>query len=280
MAGEIREIVEARQKELGLAFVEETHEYTMKDVDGKLRTDFPSVSKVYKLFHDEFDGELIASRKARGDEKEKQRLLAEWKLAGDIAVNTGNRTHFYLEKEAVGLFGMNKELREPVFECSTEEMLRSDAMIRAGSDYLRVMQKRGAVLIGTEMVLGDPDLGYVGQPDKMWLMETRDRSGIGLVVTDWKTNKPEKFLANQFTKRMKYPFNHMDDTALGHYSLQLPLYARLLLKMLHGSKYGNLAFLGAVIVSLRDDGTFEEFRVDKETINKVFRLNIKQTMGI
>ena len=57
VAEEIREIIQKRQEELKLVFEEDEHKYTMLDVDGTLRSDFPSVSKVMKLFYDEFPKE-------------------------------------------------------------------------------------------------------------------------------------------------------------------------------------------------------------------------------
>ena len=44
-------------------------------------------------------------------------------------------------------------------------------MINAGTNYLKLMKERGAELLDTEIVLGDPGLGYTGQPDKVWLMD-------------------------------------------------------------------------------------------------------------
>jgi hypothetical protein len=124
------------------------------------------------------------------------------------------------------------------------------------------------------MVLGDNELGYVGQPDKMWLIENKEKNQIGIFCTDWKTNKSKNFESNQFTKSMKYPFNKLPDNALGHYYLQLPLYLRLLFKMLKGSKYENIGLFGAIIVLLKEDGTFEEFRIPMPIINQVMNLKI------
>ena len=39
-------------------------------------------------------------------------------------------------------------------------------MIKAGKEFIDIMHSRGAVLLDTEMVLGSPELGYTGQPDK------------------------------------------------------------------------------------------------------------------
>ena len=48
---EIIEIISQKQKELQLTFEEESHKYTMADKDGNLRSDWPSVSKILKLFY-------------------------------------------------------------------------------------------------------------------------------------------------------------------------------------------------------------------------------------
>ena len=60
VAQEIRDILSKRQKEFQLTFEEDTHKYTMLDLDGKLHSNFPSVSKVMKLFYDEFPSEKKA----------------------------------------------------------------------------------------------------------------------------------------------------------------------------------------------------------------------------
>ena len=47
---EITEILKNKRDELKLTFDEESHTYTMIDKEGKLRSDWPSVSKVMKKF--------------------------------------------------------------------------------------------------------------------------------------------------------------------------------------------------------------------------------------
>jgi hypothetical protein len=75
IAQEIRDIISEKQKEFQLTFEEESHKYTMLDKDGNLRSDFPSVSKVMKLFYDEFPTEQAAYNKAGGDPDEAERLM-------------------------------------------------------------------------------------------------------------------------------------------------------------------------------------------------------------
>ena len=276
IAKEIREIVANKKKEFGLEFFEEEHKYHMKDNKGKVRNDFPSVSKILKLFYDEFDSEGISYRKAGGNLDEQERLLKEWADAGDYATNMGSRTHFILEKKSLEMFGIEKEVRQPIFDCDILQLQKSDSMVQAGEKFLKLMEERGAILIDTEMVLGHPELSYVGQPDKMWLMENKEKTGYGLVISDYKTNKPKNFLKTKYTKKMKSPFNFVDDYALGHYYIQLPLYCKLLINMLEGSKYEGLDLLGGVVVLLKDDSEYVEYKIPKEVISTVMDMNVKK----
>ena len=276
VAKEIREILEKRRLELDLTFVEDTHTYYMKDLDGKVRDNYPSVSKVMKIFYDEFPAEEISLKKANGDLEVQKQLLDEWKAAGDYSTNMGSRVHYLLEKKLIEMFGSYKEVRQPIFECDFTQILKGDSMVTAGSDYLNLMIERGAVLLDTEIVLGDPELGYTGQPDKVWLIFNKEMTEFGLIITDWKSNKPKNFEESHFTKRMKYPFQKHPNNALGHYFTQLPFYAKLLLKMLKGTKYENLKLYGCIIVLVKETGEYEEFRVPKEVTNTIMDMDMKK----
>ena len=271
VAKEIRDIISQKQNELGLTFEEENHIYTM---NGK--TDYPSVSKVLKKFYTEFPTEEAAYNKAKGDPIKQQELIAEWAAAGDYSTNMGSRVQFVLESEVIKKHGNYKEVRQPEFNCDLTQIMKGDNMIVAGKKYLELMEQRGAVLLDTEMVLGHPDLGYTGQPDKVWLMMNRDNTDFGIVITDWKTNKPKNFTVTNFTKKMLHPFDDYHDNALGHYYIQLPLYGRLLLKMLEGSKYGDIKLYGCVISHLKEDSLYDEYKVPQKIINTVMDMDMKQ----
>jgi hypothetical protein len=270
VAKEIRDVISKRQQELGLTFVEEDHIYTMNG-----RTDYPSVSKVLKKFYKQFPTEQAAYNKAGGDPYKQQELIKEWEAAGVYSTNLGSRVHYVLEKRVIEMHGDYKEVRQPIFNCDLTQLMKSDKMITAGSKYLKLMEERGAVLLDTEMVLGDPELGYTGQPDKVWLIQNKTKSEYGLLITDWKTNKPKNFQENDYTERMYEPFLKYPNTALGHYYVQLPLYGRLLIKMLQGSEYENLRLYGCIISHLKEDSNYDEYRVPKEIIDTVMNMNIK-----
>jgi hypothetical protein len=271
---EIKFILDKKREDLKLSFDEEHHKYTMLDQNGVLRDDWKSVSKIIKMYYDEFPAEEVALKKAKGDVEEQQKLLKEWADAGTYSTNLGSRTHFLLEKKSLEMYDIEKEVRQPIFDCDFEQILKSDRMVSAGNNFLDLMKERKAILFDTETVLGHPELEFTGQPDKLWLIKNEEKNKIGWIVTDYKTNKPKNFESNHFTKPMKYPFQKLPNNALGHYYLQLPLYAKLLTKMLKGSKYENIGLFGAIIVLLKEDGTFEEFRIPMPVINQVMNLKI------
>jgi hypothetical protein len=271
IAKEIRDIITQKQTEFGLSFEEKNHIYTMNG-----RTDYPSVSKVLKKFYTEFATEEVALKVAGGDPQRQQELIEEWAASGTYSTNMGSRVHFVLESELIKRNGDYKDVRQPEFKCDLTQIIKGDNMIVAGKKYLDLMEQRGAVLLDTEMVLGHPELEYTGQPDKVWLIMNRDKTEYGIVITDYKTNKPKNFKSTQYTKKMLSPFQNYDDIALGHYYVQLPLYGKLLLKMLKGTKYENLKLYGCIITHLRDDTQFEEFRVPKQIIDTVLDMNVKQ----
>ncbi len=186
IAKEINELLEKRRKEIELKFVESRHTYFMKDENGKLRANYPSVSKLVKNFHPYFDADKKALEMCNGDMNKAKKLLAEWKLSGEISTNMGSRSHFLLEQDLVGRYDNYKDIRQPNFKCDEEQIRKSDQMVIAGKQYLDLMHERGAVLIDTEAILGDPELGYTGAPDKAWLMENKSKTNFGIVVTDWK----------------------------------------------------------------------------------------------
>ena len=278
VAVEIRDILEEKRKELELTFIEDTHTYFMKDVDGVVKTNFPSVSKVLKKFYPEFPTEEAAEKKSKGDPVIKQQLIEEWAAAGDYSTNMGSRVHYELEIETIKRHGIEKEVRQPLYECDMEMIMKGDRMIKAGYRFLKLMEERGAVLLDTEIVLGDPELGYTGQPDKVWLMFNKQRTGFGIVITDWKTNKKKNMESNDYTKPMREPFKFLPNTALGHYNTQLPLYGKLLIKMLEGSKYENIPFYGCVIVHLTEEQEFTEYRVDRKVIDTILNMDIKERL--
>jgi len=277
-AEKIRKILNRRRKNIDLSFIEEDHIYYMRDEHGMIRSNYPSVSKIIKKFYEEFQSDAISLRMSKGDRTKQKELLQEWADKGTYATNQGSRVHYILEKDLIEQYGDYKKVREPIYVCDEEQIERSDNMINAGHKFLDLMHERNAVLLDTEIVLGDPELGYVGQPDKVWLVENKQGTDYGILITDWKTNKPINFKKQRYTKKMYPPFNNIDSTALGHYYLQLPFYGRLLNKMLEGTEFENKKLLGSIVVLVKEDGEFEEYKVPMDVIQKIYLLDMEKVL--
>lgn len=268
---EIKGLITKKQKELNLTFVEDTHTYHIMTKEGKMTTKFPSVSTVIKQFYVDFPDLEKSLQMSENNIYEQDKLLKEWRATADYANSKGSRVHYLLEMDLLAQYGSYKEVRKPFFECDEDQVRDGNAMIDAGHKFINLMHRRGAVLLDTEMILGSNELKYTGQPDKVWLMF--DNAGnLGFIVTDWKTNKAKNFEIHHYTESMLPPFAHEMDTSLAHYKIQLPLYARLILDMLKGTKYENLKLFGCIIVHLTAEGKYKEIRVPSAFIDIVMTM--------
>jgi hypothetical protein len=267
IASEIRILLEERRKELNLYFIEDNHKYFMNNLQGQSQSNWPSVSKVLKSFYPEFPTQEASFKKAKGDPIVQQKLIKEWSQMADYANNTGSRVHYFLEKKIIERFGLDKEVREPEFNCDFEQEITSDHMINYGVQFYEKMIKNGAVLIDTEVVMGDPQLGYTGQADKIWLVANKEMTQLGIVVTDWKTNFLKNFVETKWTTKMYSPYEDLPNTALGHYYVQLSLYGKLFKKMLESTKYEDIKIVRMVIVLLSDN-SYEEYKVPIDIIDR------------
>ena len=272
---EINDVLKEKRKDRRLSFAEQHHVYYMMDLEGKMRSGFPSVSKIIKNFHKPFDGQGISMRMAKGDPEVQKQLLAEWAQSGKDSVNLGSRVHYELEKYIIEQYGNYKEVRQPEFVITEEQQIKSDKMIQAGKDFIKLMHDRGAVLLDTEVILGDNEEAYVGSPDNIWLMMNKDQSDFGFVITDHKSGQPKNFEVFPYTGKLYPPFEQFHDNALGKYWLQIPLYGRLLIKMLKGTEFEGKKFLGGVIALLKEDGKHEEFKVPQYITSTILSMNLK-----
>lgn len=273
ISNEIRHILEERRKELNLYFIEDNHKYFMNNLQGLSKNNWPSVSKVLKSFYPPFPTQEASFKKAKGDPILQQKLIKEWATMADYANNTGSRVHYFLEQKIIERFNLNKDVRVPEFDCDFEQIITSDHMINYGVKFAEKMIKNGAVLIDTEVVMGDPNLGYTGQADKIWLVINKEKTQLGIVITDWKTNKPKNFVETRWTIKMNDPYQDLPNTALGHYYVQLSLYAKLFKRMLVGTKYEDIKIVRASLILLKDT-CYEEYKTPIDVINRTLDLDI------
>jgi hypothetical protein len=209
-----------------------------------------------------------------GNVENQKILLEKWRAAGDYATNKGSRVHFELEKYILKKNNINKNIREPIFKCDDQQIIDSNNMIIAGEQFLDLMESRGCIIIDTEVILGSPILGYVGQADNIWVCLTKDKNNVGFLITDHKTNAIKNLMPQVYNEYLKPPFDSYRDYAITHYYIQISLYAKLFIEMMKNTKYEGITYLGGVLDSLRSDKTFEEYRVPKYFYNKIIEMII------
>lgn len=272
---DMRKVIRKKQEELSISFIEDTHTYYIKNEHGKIIDNYPSVSGLIDHFYLPFDAESKSLSMCNGDVEKQKELLSEWREKGCFATNMGSRTHYELEIEAISRYGNYKEVRKPEFIVNEEQLKKSNNMIIAGKKFLDLMiNERKAVLLDTETTMGSNNLKYFGTPDKLWIALNKTKNDILLYVSDWKTNKPENFVPKTYHGMMYPPFDDYYATTLEHYYVQLPLYVRLLFDMLKGSKYENIKLGGCIIVLLKDDGNYQEYRVPQIFIDKLLTMDL------
>ena len=272
ISDKIKKLIDDKQKELNLSFVEDAHIYHIRNKNGEMTTKFPSVSSVIKQFYTDFPSLEKSLSMSKLDIVKQDELLKQWRATADYANSKGSRVHYLLEKDLLAQYGSYKTVRKPFFECDEEQIKDGNAMIDAGHKFINLMHRRGAILLDTEIVLGSAELGYTGQPDKVWIM-FNEKNELGFIVTDWKTNKIKNFKVHAYTEPMLPPFEDEMDTALAHYKIQLPLYARLILDMLKGTEYEDMKLFGCIIVHLTSDNTYAEYRVSSKFIDRVMSMD-------
>lgn len=278
-AAEINEILENKRKELQLTFEEDEHKYTMLDLNGNLTSDFPSVSGIIKHFHTEFDAHGKSLQMCGGDVEKQKVLLEQWGETANYAANKGSRVHYELEKYILKKNNINKEVRRPNFVVDEQQIKDGDMMIKAGKEFLDLMEKRGCVLLGTEVLLASNEIGLFGQADDFWICLNKTKTKVGFLCTDHKSNKIKNMEPQPYNGFLKEPFEKYVDYAVTHYYIQLSVYSRLLKSMLKGSKYEDIPILGCIIDSLRDDGTFVEYRVPKYFMDTIMTIDLKSILN-
>jgi hypothetical protein len=124
-------------------------------VNGVVRDDFPSVSKLMKLFYDEFPAEEVAKKLAKGNPYVMHTYLEEWKQSGLTSTNMGSRVHYELELETVNKFKIdnirvNTELYNPnifdsiygkyIITTTYSPLIKKDLVIYGIDDNTKISQ--------------------------------------------------------------------------------------------------------------------------------------------
>ena len=90
VSSEIRDIIDEKQKQVSLSFVEETHTYFIKDKSGDVVTNYPSVSTVISQFYTPFPDLDNSYKKSGYDIVKQDEILKEWRGTASYATKEFN----------------------------------------------------------------------------------------------------------------------------------------------------------------------------------------------
>lgn len=228
------------------------------------RNTYTSVTTFIGSFFKSFDKITIAEKCANSSNPKYQGrnpddIISEWEKEGDRGRDEGTNIHEYAENKLNGI--------KPPEPLSDRCRLIFKQVDKAISELERFYN-----LIGTEVLIFDPVTRIAGTIDL--LMHHKGQNEV--LIFDWKQNK--KINNSNVYQSGLHPINHLQDTDLNHYCLQLSLYEWLLKR---GNYFpGNLKFNRALIHLSEDDFEFirlEDFRYE---IVEMIKTKLDATGGV
>jgi len=195
------------------------HVYTT--MDGKKRLKNASSFVEEKVGHP-FPKDMILPMMEKKHGIPKEDIAEMWQLKGDSSRHFGTALHAALEMygkfEAEGLTlgkeGANNALHtQPIIKKAVEEFFE---MRRVPEEGLGSMY---------EVFVLDEEEGLCGQIDKLLIVDIEKKI---CRVQDYKTNADLNKIKNASKKKLRAPFDDLENTPINEYWLQLSFYARIL----------------------------------------------------
>jgi hypothetical protein len=237
-----------------IKFIAEDHSYLINDSRAV------SVTSILKQLVKPFNTDYWAEIKAKDMGITSAELKSQWEFSAKLAKIKGTITHGVLENKLAGTeFNYPQDLilshfgYDPVQDLVQNMLPQIDKFIQ---DIDGKMQA-----IASELVVGDRDYMIGGTVDQIFYNHKSEK----LEIWDWKTNKQIKTSSRYYHLS---PVEHIADTELDHYSLQLSFYKFIL------EKNTNLQFGDSYLVWFNENNTdYQIFRT------KDYRQEVKQILS-
>lgn len=137
-------------------------------------------------------------------------ILDEWTREGDRGRTEGTNTHEYAE----GLMCGWSVLLGPISGRCVNLFIQVNMAVKKLLSHF--------VLVGAEIIVFSPKLGLAGMIDLLMFDPIRRR----LLILDWKQNK--KLSRHNQWQKAHAPIDHLQETDINKYSLQLSLYKKII----------------------------------------------------
>lgn len=192
-------------------FFPEDHHYEYKGETIEL-----GVTTFIEQYANEFDAEMIAKRIATKNNRSVEEILKNWEYKRDFSCEKGTNGHC----KAQSLW--NNEIYRPLHFDGSEAFKKvNEAIYKQAIDFYNDYKDKLEHL-ADEYVIGDVQCNLASCIDHIFI----SRLTRGLILVDYKTNS-EMYKNEKYAKPMKAPLQHLKDTKINHYALQLSIYKYL-----------------------------------------------------
>lgn len=186
-----------------------------------------SVTRLIEEYTNEFDAEAIAEKVAIKENKSIQEVLDEWEYKNKFSCAKGSICHEFAQHLWSGnewlWSGFGRDEYEGEIFSHTCDLIFEQAH-NFHEDYKGRLEH-----LADEFVIGSEEYNIASAIDHLFLNKLTG----GLVLVDYKTNS-DIHKNERYAKDMKIPLQHLKDTTLNHYYIQLSIYKYLV------EKYTNL----------------------------------------
>jgi ATP-dependent exoDNAse (exonuclease V) beta subunit len=210
------DIFEELNKFNNITYYDQPHKYLM---NGKYAT---SVTTLIHKYQPPFDKDRIAYFSAKKAGITVEEILAKWDLKAKIACEKGTICHQYMEN-----FIQNKVFPYPVDHIrkifGNDPVKHSYDVISKQIETFCAHIAGKMIAIRSELVVGDQEYNICGMIDQLFY----NKKSNMLELWDWKTNEK---IDDYSEYPLLEPINHLNQSKLDIYSLQLSLYKYIIEK--------------------------------------------------
>lgn len=216
---------------LKIRFKPENHQY----IDSQNRI-YTSATTFIGKFFPTFD-KMAVARKCIENESPKYKgmsvdeILLAWEAEGERGRSEGTNVHEYAECVLA-----ETAPPAPISDRCEKLFKQIDRVVAELKPFYQ--------WVGSEVILFDPETLLAGQADLIMYHQGLNQ----LIILDWKQNKRIS-TSNKFQSGFK-PIDHLEDTDINQYSLQLSFYERLIRK---GNYFPGIKSFNRALIHLSED---------------------------
>jgi hypothetical protein len=196
-----------------ITFNEEEHRYFSNNKQVGL-----SVTGLIHQYSQEFDEETIAERVANKQNRPVNQILDEWHRKRDYSCVKGNEIHKFAQSLWIG---NNYITNYDEIDLQFQDQLKADLEILKPQAIAFYEEHKDTLeLIKAEQYIYDEGFDLAGSIDLL----CKNKLTGDYVIIDFKSN--DNFYKDAYSN-MKVPLQHLEDSNISHYSLQLEIYKQI-----------------------------------------------------